>query len=152
MNKLFKIKYLNKNGSVLLLTLLILSSMLTIALGGANLIAQGINMNRIQMNSTQALFAADSGTERILFLSRKNEAFYGTNLTNCGIDPNFYLSFPAADTPVCQNNPNLATATVTLDSDGSTYKVKASSSASMYTFFTKGSYRGTNRTVEIFFK
>jgi hypothetical protein len=62
----------NQKGSVLLMTLFILSSILVVALTASQIVDSGIKTGRIQSDSTKAYFAAESGTERVLWEYRKN--------------------------------------------------------------------------------
>jgi len=55
-----------------LLTLLILSSILVVTLGAADLVAAGIKMNRQTGYSGLAFFAAEAGLERTLWEIRQN--------------------------------------------------------------------------------
>jgi hypothetical protein len=66
----------NRGGTIILLTVLILTSVLTITLISSDIVRAGIKMSRSQMNSTKAYFAAEGGAERFLWDLRKE-----------GIDP-----------------------------------------------------------------
>ncbi len=64
-------KLLNhKQGSVLLLTLFILTFVVVTVLGGATLALTSTQMASIQSHSTKAYFAAEAGAEQLLFRVR----------------------------------------------------------------------------------
>ncbi len=71
-------KKFNKKGSAMLLTMFILASMLIVAMSGAYLISIGIVAGNIQSESIKAYFAAEAGTERLLWELRQNGFSYGT--------------------------------------------------------------------------
>jgi hypothetical protein len=125
MKKKIKIK---TSGSALMLTLFILSAVMLIVIGGATTIASGLKMGRIQAYSTRAYFAAEAGAERLLYEVRKGSSF--DDLTNTG-----------------QSN---VFGTTTL-SMGSEYTVNYDSFLPEIIFTSIGSYRDTQRSVEINF-
>ncbi len=117
---------INKRGSIILITLLILTSILTISFGAASLIVPGIIMNRLQINSTIAYMAAEAGAERSLWEVRKN---------------NFVLpDFDQADIFTRADLGN-----------GAAYNVDYASSSPLVTFTSIGSYRDSRRSVEVSF-
>lgn len=61
-----------KSGSALALTMFILAGMLMVALSGSTVILLGLKAGGIQSQSTKAYFAAESGTERILWELNRN--------------------------------------------------------------------------------
>lgn len=61
-----------KPGSALALTMFILAGMLMVALSGSTVILLGLKAGGIQSQSTKAYFAAESGTERILWELNRN--------------------------------------------------------------------------------
>lgn len=117
-----------KPGSALMLTLFILSAVMLIVIGGATTIASGLKMGRIQAYSTRAYFAAEAGAERVLYGVRKGSEF--NDLNNTGRENVF--------------------ATTTL-SMGSEYIVNYDSFTPEIVFTSIGSYRGTQRSVELNF-
>ena len=74
MNLEFRIKNIikNKRGTALFMALMILSGALIVSLGAASLVISGMKQGRTQSYSTKAYFAAESGTERVLWEIRKN--------------------------------------------------------------------------------
>jgi len=112
----------NQTGIILLLTLFILSGILVITLGAADLVMAGIRMNRLTGYSNLAFFASEAGMERALWEARKN---------------NYVL--PNIDTP------NLFSFNF---GNGSAYQVNYASSSPNITFTSIGSYGGAKRSVE----
>ncbi len=117
---------LNNNGTVLLITLLILTSILTVALGTASLIVPGIIMNRTQLGSTVAFYAAEAGAERALWEARKS--------------PN---PLPDVDTDNLFTNPDLG--------NSASYDVDYAISSPIVTFTCNGIFQGARRSVQLVF-
>lgn len=119
----------NKKGVVLLLTLLILSSILVVTLGAADLVIAGVKMNRQTGYSGIAFFAAEAGMERALWEARKNNLVLSNgnvnNIFNCPGNP-----------PACPL------------SNSSSYVVDYATSTPKITFKSIGSYLGVKRSVE----
>ena len=121
-----KITNINKRGSVVLITMLVLTSILTIGFGAASLIASGIIMNRMRINSTVAYVAAEAGAERSLWEVRKN---------------NFVLpDFDQADIFIMADLGN-----------GASYDVDYASSSPIVTLTANGIFKGVRRSVELVF-
>ncbi len=125
---------INKRGTALLMTVMVLASILIITLGASNIILPGIVMGRTQGYSTKAYFAAEAGAEESLWTIRK--------ATISGCPPaGECLDF---STDSCGNCHSL---TYTL-ANGSSYYVQYASST--YTsLISKGDYLGTRRTIEL---
>lgn len=119
MNKIFK----NQTGVILLLTLFILSGILVITLGAADLVLAGIKMNRLTGYSNLAFFAAEAGLERSLWEARKNS-----------------YPLPDADQNNIFENPDIG--------NSGAYSVNYATSTPNVTFKSIGAYRGTKRSVE----
>lgn len=94
----------NQKGVVLLLTLLILSSILVVTLGAAELVLAGIKMNRLSGYSDIAFFASEAGLEQALWQARKKDKL---------------VSWPETTLP------NGSTYTVTYTTDGVNNKFKS---------------------------
>jgi hypothetical protein len=60
------------NGSAIMLVLFILVGVMIVVFGGASVIISGLKMGTLQSYSTKAYFAAESGTERLLYGFRKS--------------------------------------------------------------------------------
>jgi len=80
-----KINRNNKKANAMIFTMFILAGMLIVAISGAYLILVGIKAAGVQTQSTRAYFAAESGSERILWEFRKNGADYGTSEMGTGV-------------------------------------------------------------------
>lgn len=128
-------KIRNQKGVILLLTLLILSSILVVTLGAADLVLAGLKMNRLTGYSSLAFFASEAGLERALWEARKNNLVLPdenkSNIFNCPGVP-----------PSCP-----------LDNNSSYVVDYATSSPPLVpfptvTFKSIGSYSGTKRSVE----
>jgi len=70
-----------KSGSALLLTMFIMAGMLIVAISGSSLVLAGIKAGGIQAQSTKAYFAAEAGSERLLWELRKNSYYYSSPST-----------------------------------------------------------------------
>lgn len=66
----------NNQGVALLLTLLMLSGILVVTLGAADLVLAGIKMNRQTGYSSLAFFASEAGLERALWEARKHNYLF----------------------------------------------------------------------------
>ncbi len=115
----------NNRGQILLMTLLILTSMMVTALAAVDFIVPGIKMSRTQAYSNIAYFAAEAGSERILWEVYKN-------------------NYALANT----NQNNIFQATLT---NGSIYVINYATSSPNITFTTVGSYLGVSRSVQVSF-
>lgn len=118
----------NQTGVILLLTLFILSGILVITLGAADLVLAGLKMNRLTGYSNLAFFAAEAGLERVLWEARKN------NYVLPNADQNDILCPSASALCILAN--------------GSSYQVNYATSSPNVTFRSIGSYRGVKRSVE----
>ncbi|MBU4256947.1 pilus assembly PilX N-terminal domain-containing protein [Candidatus Parcubacteria bacterium] len=125
----------NNHGSALLITVLILTSILAVALGAANLVVSGIKMSGGQERSTIAYFAAEAGAERVLWNLHYGD-FSGCNLGE-------YVKFGAAAT--CDTNPNPETL-----SNNSSYSVYYKSTTPLAITST-GGFANVKRIVELGF-
>jgi hypothetical protein len=141
-------------GSALLIVMLVLTSILTIAIGFSTLIIQGIIMNRNQENSTVAYFASEAGAERVLFSAFKAVLPADRlDLTASECVSGRFIDFSASP-PACRdtddpemddaetwtNLPNQARYAVRYSLDGTTVRLKSI-----------GEYRGVRRSVEVSF-
>jgi len=123
---------MNKNikkqrGVILLLTLLILSGILVVTLGAADLVFAGIKMNRLTGYSSLAFFASEAGLERALWEARYNG-----------------YSYPSVDTPNVFSSTDI--------SNGSAYQVNYATSTPYVTFTSIGGYKGVKRSVASTYK
>lgn len=84
-----------KSGSALALTMFILAGMLMVAMSGSSIILLGIKAGGIQSQSTKAYFAAESGTERILWELNGNDS--GLPASYSLTDPVFDVTMPGGE-------------------------------------------------------
>ncbi len=122
----------NKPGSILLLTLLVLSFVIVIVLGGASMALSGIQMASIQSHSTKAYYAAEAGAEELLYRVRISQE----------IDLTTSLGEVISDTII--------------NSSGATYSVNFTEAShqvgfSENVFTSLGSFLKTRRSVDIRF-
>lgn len=120
----------------MLITVLILTSILAVAFGAANLVVSGIKMSGAQERSTAAYFAAEAGAERVLWEIHYN-SFAGCNLGE-------YVKFAVAAT--CDTNPNPENL-----SNNSSYSVFYKSTAPLAITST-GGFANVKRIVELGFE
>ena len=126
----------NKKGTALLMILFMLSGMLIVSLGAASLIVPGIKMSRNQLSSTKSYFAAETGIERVLLVTRINEM----DLSGCDGTVNKYVDFT---TETCVN----VKKTYLLPNNTSYVVIYKSNSPVVIK--STGSYHGTKRTIEV---
>jgi hypothetical protein len=125
-----------KSGSVLLLTLFILTFVVVTVLGGATLALTSTQMASIQSHSTKAYFAAEAGAEQLLFRVR--------------IVQDINLSNDIEDVIASEGDP------IILNSSQAGYWVKFSEAAHLTggdenIFTAYGSFLKTRRSVDIRF-
>jgi len=115
-----------RKGSAMILTMFILAGMLIVAMSGAYIVLIGITASGLQAQSTKSYFAAEAGTELILWDFRKNNAFYGTE--------------PSAEPLLSSNlqNPNVS------------FEVYFTKKGPR-TYMSIGSFQSTKRSVEVSF-
>lgn len=89
-----KIKFKDKKGSALALTMFILAGMLMVAMSGSTVILLGLKAGGIQAQSTKAYYKAESGTERILWELNQNGL----------VLPATSLADPMLDVPLTEGN------------------------------------------------
>lgn len=106
MNNYF-LKILNnqKGGTALMMTMMVLSSVLFIALATSDVVRNGMIASKSQVYSTKAYFAAESGAERILWEIRKNHLFTTTLPGGCVNNPSTfcYDNNPYGEINACDN-------------------------------------------------
>lgn len=127
---------MKKTGSILLLTLFILTFVVVATLGGASLAITSTQMATIQSHSTKAYYAAEAGAEQLLYRVR---VFHDIDLAS---EIDNVIGSP--------NDPIL------IDSSGANYWVRFSEaayeSASGENVFTAfGNFLKTRRSVDIRF-
>ena len=129
----------DNNGIALMMALLILTSILVVSLGAADLVISGLKASGTQERSTISYFAAEAGLEKILWEIRQNEFSLG----DCSTEINKYVDFSPSPAE-CDGND---THTESL-SNNSSYKAVFTSDSPI-TFMSAGEYEGIRRVVEI---
>ncbi len=124
---LFYKKNKKQNGVILLLTMFILSGILIITLGAADLVMAGIKMNRLTGYSSLGFFASEAGLEQALWEVRKN---------------NYVL--PDVDQDNIFQNIDIG--------NNSSYIVSYATSSPNVTFTSVGFYGGAKRSVQSSFE
>jgi Tfp pilus assembly protein PilX len=129
----------NNNGAALFLALMMLTAILTISLGAANLVFSGIKRGQLQSESTKSYFAAETGAERVLWEIRKN-----------GFDPSVTCNSSTVNVSFsptgCQSSPIIYNLV-----NGAFYKVIYDDSGAPNNIIFKsiGTYKGVERAIEI---
>jgi Tfp pilus assembly protein PilX len=121
---------LNKKGTALLMTILILNSILMISLAASKLIFSGVRMSGTEAKSTKAYFAAEAGAEKILWEFRQGAGACKASETNC----HFSKSLP--------NNSSYQT----------DYISGSQNVGSTLIFVSVGAFSGLKRSVELDFR
>jgi hypothetical protein len=138
--KLFKNQ---RGGTIILMTVLILTSIIGVTIMASETIRLGIIAGRTQADSTKAYFAAEAGAERILWEDRKG-TFDFTACTNCltfGGDPGA-ISGCDADCAIGINiKQTLA--------NNSAFKIRYDYTDPDTVLKSYGSYQGAQRVVEL---
>ncbi len=80
-NKAIDLAISQRGGTMLLVTILVLASILTIILGLNDIVRNNLQFVKMQDDSTRAYFAAEAGAERILWEIRENDF----NIQSCNI-------------------------------------------------------------------
>lgn len=60
----------NRGSTVVLLSVLVLATVLTIVLASSEVLSNGLQEDKLQLDSTKAYFAAEAGAERLLYQVR----------------------------------------------------------------------------------
>ena len=79
---MIKIFLKKRRGSALLMTVLILSGIIVVALNAANVVMSGTILSGVQERSTLAFYAAESGAEKFLYDARINKNLPTVNTNN----------------------------------------------------------------------
>jgi len=125
---------MKSKGIALILTLSILTGLIALALGIATLLAREIKLSQEIANSVLAYGAADTGIERFMYGLNKESL----NPTNCCCAG---AGCAAEKTVDCYPTTEL--------SNGASYKVCTKKTAPPVEIKSTGTYKGTNRSVQI---
>lgn len=121
----------------MLITLLVMTIILVVVFGAANIILTGVKMEGTQENSIIAYFAAEAGAERLLWEIRKNSF---ENNCNTG-EGKKYVNFSISK---CDNGPEIMYPLP----NGAEYNIIYTSNSPI-AFQIFGGYDGVKRVVEI---
>lgn len=144
-----------KGATAIFLTLIILMAMLFVALTASDIIQNGIQMNGAHLNSAKAYYAAESGTERILWEIRKSgpPALNPTTATSPAWTSGSCIRFTGANIHGCTLNcitgfPHQNQLTQELSNE-STYKImyEYDNVNNTATFTTTGNYLDMTKRV-----
>lgn len=127
----------NQKGIALIMALFILTSILVISFGAAELVIPGIKMGRVQTYSTKAYFTAESGAERILWGIRKNSF----SISTCNSESSKYVNFLEGGCVSGKQSYFLP--------DDEKYEVICASKGALNIFKSIGTYLGIKRSVQI---
>ena len=126
-------KIRSRQGSALLMTVLVMSSLMVVGLSAASVALSGVLISGVQQRSTIALYVAEAGAEKALYEARKNgwvlpEVSSSTNVFGTSTLPNggFYTVDYASTTDIATGSSTNA-------------------------FFSDGDFRETRRRIELAF-
>jgi Tfp pilus assembly protein PilX len=150
----------NQGGTILLITLLVLASILLITMMSADIIQNGIQVSRTQLYSTKAFYAAESGAELILWEARKKSPQLSTSCTSDFPGFTDMICFDKDDRIIadtnnpCQNpcNSDPLDKTVTLSNDSTfdiTYTRDETAIPPFSTLTSRGHFEDSMRVVEV---
>jgi hypothetical protein len=144
-NELREIIKNHHGGTILLMTVLILASILTVTLTVGEIVRTGLIMGRTQVHSTKAFFAAETGIEQVLWETRIN----GFNTGGCDSVVNKNVNFDPPPPASCDNLDHDY-----LLSNQASYRViyiSGPPAETDTTFHSYGSYENMQRRVEIYY-
>ncbi len=135
---IFKGENKQSGGTIILLVMLMLSSILLVTLTAAEIVRMGVRMGTMQLESTKAYFAAEAGIEWLLWDIRKNPSDTFNPNTECVVDQ--YYNF-AGGCAAAETDKNFSNGTID-------YILYASSTPKTI-FRSYGAYGDMRRAVEI---
>ncbi len=148
----------NNGAAGVYITLIVVLSMFAVAYIVNDIVLNGIRMNRSHLDSTKAYYAAESGSERILWFVRKSDPLAPFDPTTApGWQSGYCLNFSAGNNMECNLNcDGMATSLYSSLANGSKYKIRyefISGSPDISSFLTTGVYDDkTKRAVETKFE
>ncbi|MCX6796417.1 MAG: hypothetical protein NTW06_02870 [Candidatus Falkowbacteria bacterium] len=136
------LKYNKQDGSVLLMTVIVLATILTVVLAASEVVRNGLVMDRTQLDSTKAYFTAEAAGERILWETRNGPGF------TCNSGDCIHFNSGNAVCDITCNDTNLISDLLV----DYIYHIKYESLAGGDTKLTcYGSYKGESRAIEIIY-
>lgn len=150
-----KIKKNNSGSALLVISMLVLTFILIVALGASAIVRNGIIVGREQMEATRAFFAAEGGAERILWEIWQGGLDPGTGSSGdfCDSSPsNFcFLADPGVINGCAGSCVNKFQ---TLTSNGSIYSLEFSYDVgppSETTLSSSGSFKDVGRVIKLIY-
>ena len=136
--KIFK----NEKGISVLMSVIMLSSILVVALGVSEILSKSLQTSRISSRSSIAYLAAETGAERLLYMAKNsllNESYFESNCLDDYID---------LDTPDCDTD---KVHYIDLSNADYYYRVKYSKDpvTGFHIFTSIGFFYNTRRSIEI---
>ena len=132
-----------KGNTALMMTVIVLSSVLAIVLSSSEIIRNGIIMDRVQLDSTKAYFAAEAAAERVLWIVRNDIS----DLSTCN-DTNHCLHIDTSNTILCDTNCS-ATNNISSALAGYQYYIDYDESGTETKLTCYGFYATSSRAVEL---
>ncbi len=130
-----------------MITVLILSTILTVALGSSSLIISGTQIGRYQSKSIIAYYASEAGVERVLWETRKNGAQLDVCDTNVVLPDRVQVHF-GANPADCVTSSDMSSYTYILP-PASSYNLVIASTSPEVQIKSTGTYKDVVRTVEV---
>ena len=145
-----------QGGTILLLTVLMITATLVVTLTASDIIRTGILISRERHDSTKAYFAAEAGAERILWELRYNGMNPGAGGLNCNpLGDYFCFDDTSGDIVSCNDPcPGGEIASTTLDNNAFYtiwYEFEQSGINSTTTLSSTGVFRNVGRKVELLY-
>jgi len=132
----------NNNGLSILITILLLSIMLVIAIGSTSILNKSLRSSNISGRSTVAYLAAESGAEKVLWFAANDPAFED-NFSACSAGQ--YIDIHDASNFQCGEYSHLIDA----GNPDYYYKIYYTRSGIYHIYESVGYYFGVRRNIEI---
>jgi hypothetical protein len=142
---------IGQRGTALLMTIMLLNSILIVALGASSLVNAGVLIGRAQGRSVVSFFAAEAGSERVLWEIRKNNSSLEECDTNVSA-PNYKIVDFSEDPAICSDSVIPPSGPfLNLLAPPIQYYVKIATTSPNMKIQSIGSYLKVNRTVELMY-
>jgi len=134
-------KYIKEQSGIsVVMAVLILTSVLIVSLGVADVLNQSLQISKLSVRSEIAFFAAESGAEKMIWLAKKNKIDEAVLQAGC-LDGYINLE---VEPVACGDHQHL------IDSDSNYYyKVKYGFSYPFHIYTVSGYYYNTRRSIEV---
>jgi hypothetical protein len=134
-----------KGGTMILITVMILTAITTVTLVAGEIITNGLIIGRNQVYSTIAYYAAEAGAERILYSMRYGAP--GFDISSCANNDCVDFTVPPE---ICSNDCVSSDVEVELDNHAK-YKIEYTKVIPSDVLNCQGVYSGLKRVVQLFF-